>query len=145
MREYEFVVKAIEEDFCDQLTALICYESYRVEPHEDGYRRLFDKYGELYNLFRDGCTDCEDIDSLLDEYHVKWKCNCDDRLNRMLKDLKKATGVTESDIDGFRETFLRKLDKEDVQTPEKRVYIYPFLITKVRELHSKKEVEVNDN
>ena len=39
MKEYEFVVRAIEEDFCDQLTALICYENYSVKAWEDGHKR----------------------------------------------------------------------------------------------------------
>ena len=137
MKEYEFIVHAIEEDFCDQLTALICYESYRVEPLEDGYRRLFDKYGDLYNLFRGDEADSIDLDALLIEYRDIWNNNCNERLKDLLKDLKKAQD--EKVVEGLKEHFVEKLNLEDVQTPEKKAFVHPYLITMIRKYHSKKD------
>ncbi len=143
MKEYEFVVRAIEEDFCDQLMALICYENYSMKPWEGGHKRIFDSYGELYDLIRGDEDGCLDLDGLLAECCGVWERNRDDRLEKLLKDLKEERDGPE--VDELKSRFFERLGEEDVQTPEKRAFIYPYLIETMREWHSQREMNKRDS
>ena len=49
------------------------------------------------------------------------------------------------EVDELKSRFFEMLGEEDVQTAEKRAFIYPYLIEKMREWHSKREMDKRDS
>lgn len=141
MKEYEFIVQAIENDLCDQLTGVICRENYEVKPFSAGFRRIFDEYGRLHNEYAI-CSESE-RNTLVESYQKVWKNKCQERIEEFISDLREEQNAP--DVEGLKNTFFNALSKEDVKTTEKKTFIYPYLVTKMRECNSSRRKKKNDN
>ncbi len=135
MKEYEFIIKAIEGYWSDQIAATICRESYEQKTKIGGFQEMFREYGKLHELFSSG----QESDWQL--YIDSMKGKREERLNAFIADLEiEEVGV---DIGKIKSRYLEELEKEEDQTVEKRVYIYPYLVEHMRELNSKQRGEQN--
>ena len=112
MKEYEFIVNAIEEDLCDQLVSVICRENYEDEKHADGFRRIFDEYGKLHELY---LKEEDDIrkDGSLNTYRNKWEQKRKQRLEWFIKDLEEERNGL--NVAALAAKYLERLEKEEIQ------------------------------
>ena len=137
MKEYEFIVTAIEEVLSDRLIALICLENYGIKSRPDGYRTLFDRYNTLQKEFKESiipnCGD-EISDEQKEIFELQWQVEREKMLNTFMNDLLKAEsniGLNVQDIEEHKKKYEELLKDEDVQTLGKRIGIYPYLISSV--------------
>lgn len=128
MKEYEFIVSAIEEVMSDRLIALICLENYGVQSQPDGYRALFDQYGTLQEQYKECIiADCSEelSEERINEFKLKWEKEREEMFKSFIKDLN-AEAVAE-----YRSKYEKMLSEEEIQTLGKRIAIYPYLVSNV--------------
>jgi len=132
VKEYEYVVEALEGYLCDELTGVICSENYRNKSYGHGYRHIFVEYRKLHEDF---CAHEEIFADLTQEKNVKeeFQHQCEKKREdvrvRFFKDIQACTKV---DIEGFMDNYLKKLAEEDVKTTAKRICLYPYLVAVLR-------------
>lgn len=139
MKEYEYVVKAVEGYLCDELTALICSENYRNRSYDRGYRKLFKRYQQLRTNFEEKCRQFSDPaqeTAVTEEFKRQCQENQQQVRSQFLEDIQLCT---KSDIKGAMKDYLEGLEAEEFQTVSKRICLYPYLVSVLRE-HEKKEV-----
>ena len=128
MKEYEFIVAAIEEELSDRLIALICLEDYGFRSQPDGYRALFDHYGDLHKEYEE-CIIADCSDELSQERFLeikrKWEAEREEMLTSFMKDL------NDDGINEHKRKYEEQLRKQEVQTLGKRIAIYPYLVSSV--------------
>ena len=139
MKEYEYVVKAVEGYLCDELTALICSENYRNISYDRGYRKLFNRYQELRADFeekREQFSNPDHETAVTEEFKCQCQKNQQEVRSQFLKDIQLCT---QADMKGEIKYYLEELEAEEFQTVAKRICLYPYLVSVFRE-HKKKEV-----
>lgn len=138
MKNYEHMMIAVEECLCHEIAAAICLENYRGKSLPKAFQKAFEMFSEYRKDFEQNQKRYEK-DSVDDRIRFQMKCRKqrEEILDGFLKDLK----AIRADIDYGQEVkrYLEKLDKENVQTPEMVIGLYPMLITQIR----KKEEKAN--
>lgn len=133
MKEYEYVIQALEEYLCDELTGVICTENYRNRSYEHGYRKLFVEYRKLHEDFeknKERYIDTEQEQGAREEFKRQCRLKREDVFERFIKDIRSCSEV---DVNGYVEKYLEDLEKEEVQTVAKRICVYPYLVSVMRE------------
>lgn len=133
MKEYEYIVGALEGYLCDELTGVICSENYRSRSYEHGYRNIFTEYRELHKNFEINKAKFTDLNleqSVREEFQNQCQIKCKDARDRFLKDIQACSDV---DIKSSMDRYLKKLGEEEVQTVSKRICLYPYLVSLLRE------------
>lgn len=145
MKEYEYIIKGIDTFLADELVGVICQESLENELYPDGFRRIFDNYVAL----RSGLlTKLQDLDlpdipeSDLSSIEKEWKRKREEYLQTFLKGI--DDNYPDLDIHQIAKKYQEDISKEDVISTEKRVCIYPYLVSQVR-LHEKRKFENGHN
>lgn len=139
MKEYEYVVEAVEGYLCDELTALICSENYRNRSYDSGYRKLFKRYQQLRINFekkREQFTNPLQKTAATEEFKRHCQENQQQVRSQFLEDIQPCTQV---DMKGAMRDYLEGFEAEEFQTVAKRICLYPYLVSVFRE-HEKKEV-----
>lgn len=139
MKEYEYIVKAVEGYLCDELTALICSENYRNRSYDIGYRKLFQRYQQLRTNFeekREQFSDPDQETAVTEEFIRQCQENQQQVRSQFLEDIQLCT---KSDMKGAMKDYLEELEAEEFQTVAKRLCLYPYLVSILRE-DDKKEV-----
>lgn len=132
MKEYEYIVEALEGYLCDDLTGMICSENYRNKSYEYGYRDLFSEYRKLHEDFcanRERFADLSQEQSAREELQHQCEIKRKEILDEFLKDLKVCTSA---DIKGSMDDYLQKLEAEEDKTVAKRICLYPYLVSVLR-------------
>ena len=151
MKEYEYITYGIENYLVDELVGVICQESLESKPYPDGFRRIFDNYKLLRQKFKDK-SDVLTIDDFKDKSDELGTSDIPE------SELGAIVDEFENDRSHFLESFLleiesnypdlgvrqisddyfRKISFDDVETTEKRVCIYPYIISQVRQYDERK-------
>lgn len=132
MKEYEYIVEALEGYLCDELTGVICSENYRNRSYEHGYRKIFIEYRNLHKEFcanREKYTDLSHDQDVREEFRQQCEMKSKDIQTRFMKDMQACTDV---DIKSFMDDYLKKLEEEEPKTAAKRVCLYPYLVSVLR-------------
>lgn len=132
MKEYEYIVAALEGYLCDELTGVICSENYRNKSYEHGYRKIFIEYRNLHKEFyanRDKFSDLSQEQDVREELRHQCEIKCKDIQARFLKDIQACTNV---DLKISMDNYLKKLEEEDTKTVAKRICLYPYLVSVLR-------------
>ena len=139
MKEYEYIVQAVEGYLCDELTALICSENYRNKSYDSGYRKIFERYQSLHRNFEENCEQFTNpVREAESAEEFKQRClTFQQQVRRQF--LEDILLCTPADIKGATEEYLKELRAEEFQTVAKRICLYPYLVSVLRE-HKKKEV-----
>lgn len=133
MKEYEFIIKAIEYYLSDQLVATICRESYEQVGRIGGFQNIFREYGKLHQIY--SLKDDKELTLFLEQMEEMRM----ERLDSFVDDL--AEEKNGLDINSLKDKYINELKKEDAQTVGKRVYIYPYLVEQMRFYNSKRKGE----
>lgn len=141
MKEYEYIVAALEEYLCDELTGVICSENYRNKSYEHGYRQIFAEYRKLHE---DYCANREKFADLTQEQSVRaeFQHQCELKREEMrIEFFKDVQACTDVDIKKFMDSYLSTLEQEEAKTVAKRICLYPYLVSVLRA--SRKGVKFN--
>lgn len=124
MQEYEFVIEAMNTYLCDQLASVICMENYGDKSYPHGYRRIYDEYCELRELYS------AKKDDDFEKIKVDWVKKRQQILDKFVEDINLT--VKDYDLNLVKKKYFEKLSEEDVDTLGKRIGIYPYLISEAR-------------
>lgn len=125
MKEYEYIVGALEGYLCEQLASVICMENYENNPHPHGYRRIFDEYIELRNEFQNEKFEKNEFPN------EEWKQKAKEILDSFVESL--GNTVNDVELEDEKNKYLHKLYEEENITLGKKVGIYPYITKKARE------------
>lgn len=132
MKEYEYIVEALEGYLSDELTGVICSENYRNKSYEHGYRKIFVEYRKLHNDFcanREKFADLSQEQAAREEFQHQCEMKCKDIQAKFLNDIQACTNV---DIKSSMDKYLEKLEEEETKTVAKRICLYPYLVSVLR-------------
>ncbi len=132
MKEYEYIVEALEGYLCDELTGVICSENYRNKSYEHGYRQIFIEYRNLHKDFcanREKFTDVSKEQAVRKEFRQQCEMKSKDIQAKFLKDLQVCTDI---DIKSYMDAYLKRLEGEETRTAAKRICLYPYLVSVLR-------------
>ncbi len=133
MKEYEYIMLGIESFLVDELVGVICQENLESRHYPDGFRRIFDNYRLLRKNFSEkavqlGTTDFPEtaLESVMAEY-VGLR-------NRYLQSFLEDIDANYPDLEVFKlaDNYFRTISNEDVVTTEKRICIYPYIVSQIR-------------
>lgn len=139
MREYEYITYGIENVLVDELVAVICQESFESKPYPDGFRRIFDNYRSLRQRFKDKSQELSmsdfpesELGAIAEEFESE--------RNRFLEAflVEVETNCPNLDVRQLADNYRKAISTEDIITTEKRVCIYPYLISQVRLFNERK-------
>lgn len=144
MKEYEYIIKGIETFLADELVGVICQESLVNELYPDGFRRIFDNYVALREGFSTNISELGLPDIPESELPVieEWESKREEYLQAFLKGI--DDNYPDLDIYRIAKEYQDSTSKEDVISTEKRVCIYPYLVSQVR-LYEKRNFKNGHN
>lgn len=122
MREYEYVVGALEGYLCEQLASVICMENYENDSHPHGFRHIFDEFIQLR----------EEYETNKIKQNDEWREQAASILDSFVEDIGRT--VPKDKINASKDHYLAKLDEEEYKTLGKRIAIYPYLISEARKI-----------
>lgn len=129
MKEYEYIVEAIDGYLTDELAGVICAENYTDKSYAHGHRRIFDQYRALHQEFVDyeaTMGDSETEKAARKEFKRRFAEKCSKMQNAFLKDIQSFCGSTS--IKRYQDDYLLIYQCEKVKTVSKRVFLYPYLV-----------------
>lgn len=132
VKEYEYIVEALEGYLCDELTGVICSENYRNRTYEHGYRNIFNEYRKLHEEFetnRENFTNSIQEQRVREEFRDQCRMKREDAKTRFMNDIQACSDV---DINIFANDYLTKLEDEEDKTVAKRICLYPYLVSVLR-------------
>lgn len=133
MKEYEYIVEALEGYLCDQLAGVICSENYTDRSYNYGYLNIFKEYCGLHQRFCDNQEKYVDPvhgQKVREELQHEYMQRRQDIRNRFMKDVQDCVDIK---IDSYEDDYLKKLDEEEIKTVAKRICLYPYLVSVMRE------------
>lgn len=129
MREYEYIVEAIDGYLTDELAGIICTENYTNKSYAHGHRRIFDQYRALHQEFVEheaAMGDSETEKAAREEFKRQFAEKCSKMQDAFLKDIQVFCGSTS--IKRYQDDYLQKYQGEKIKTVSKRVFLYPYLV-----------------
>lgn len=136
MKEFEFVVSAMDAFIVDQLVSVICTENYEEESYVGGFQKIFDDFRTLHEEYQ---KNREKLDSPGDQTSYTeqiraWESRRNDVRKSFLEYIKEDNPG--HDIFTFVRTYEEKMKAQDITSIEMRVLLYPYMIRKMRELEA---------
>lgn len=133
MKEYEYIAEGIENFLVDELVSVICQENLERKTYEHGFRRLFDNYRILrdnYLTQKDDFMDPNREEANRVSFFEDCKVRREVILDKFLDDV--DANYPELHVRKLVEDYCATTDKDDVLPTEKRVCIYPYIISQIR-------------
>ena len=137
MKEYEYIVLATNEIFSHMLSSVICLESYYNICLDNSFRNIFATFNDLRNDYQQHVKD--DIEETLKSAKFKMKCRYkrEEVLRSYIDELKEIDNSIDYDTE-IRDYYSR-IEKEDVETLEMQLMVYPYLISLIRKKEESEE------
>lgn len=137
MKEYEYIVLATNEIFSHMLSSVICLESYYNDCIDNSFRKIFTMFNDLREDYKNFSGD--DLDETLKSAKYKIKCRCkrEEILKSYIEELKEIDNSI--DYNGEIHSYYDKIEKEDVETLEMQLMVYPYLISLIRNKEESEE------
>lgn len=144
MKEYEYIVIAIEEFLCDNISAIVCLENYNNCQFVHGFRNFFYRYRQLHKTYQEKAElfKSKDYEKEKQRYLDECKQNRNEMLEAFIKDTECYLNI---DFKSIVDSYYSELEKEDVITPDKRIYIHKHIISSISKNSKKKEGERDGN
>lgn len=133
MREYEYIAYGIEHMLVDELVGVICQESLESKPYPDGFRRIFDNYRLLRQKFMDKSSELGTLDfpeSEMGNIVAEFQDMRSRFLEAFLVEIE--SNYPELGIRQLADDYFKEACSGDVITTEKRVCVYPYIVSQAR-------------
>ena len=133
MKEYEYIVLATNEIFSHMISSVICLENYYNQNIDNSFRNIFHSFNELredYKVHMSTESDTDDERMQLAKFRTRCRHKREEILKSYIEELKELDNSINYD-DKVREYYDR-IQKEDVETLEMQLMIYPYLMSLVR-------------
>lgn len=132
MKEYEYIVLATDEIFSHMITSVICLENYRRDNLDGVFRNIFAMFNELRDDYKNTILLMENEDEEMQRACMKTKCRL--KREKIFDGFIKEMENIDNTIDYRQEVgnFYRNLEKEDVETLEMQLMVYPYLLSVLR-------------
>lgn len=140
MKEYEYIVLATDEIFSHMISSIICLENYYNESIDDSFRNIFVEFNEIRQDYKKnvdaGLHDGEQKMQL-----AKYKMRCRHKREEILESYIAELKEIDDSIDYVERVrdYYKKIEKEDVETLEMQLMLYPYLLSLVRKNEESKE------
>lgn len=133
MKEYEYITYGIENVLVDELVGVICQESLESRSYPDGFRRIFDNYRLLRQQFRDkslelGTTDFPETE--IKTIAAQFERERGSFLEAFLIEIESNYPLL--NVRQLANDYLKVVNSDDVVTTEKRICIYPYIVSQAR-------------
>lgn len=140
MKEYEYIVLATDEIFSHMISSIICLENYYNECIDNSFRNIFVEFNELRQDYKKnvdaGLHDGEQKMQLA-KYKMRCRHKREEILESYIAELKKIDDSIDY-VERVRD-YYKKIEKEDVETLEMQLMLYPYLLSLVRKNEESKE------
>lgn len=138
MKEYEYIVLATNEVFSHMITSTICLENYYNDTIEDAFRNIFTMFNKFRVDYKENMKDISDSKALQLE-SARFKTKCRIKREEILKSFVKELCEIDSTINYEEkiQEYYNRIEKEDVETLEMQLMIYPYLMSLVRKNEEK--------
>ena len=140
MKEYEYIVLATDEIFSHMISSIICLENYYNECIDNSFRNIFVEFNELRQDYKKnvdaGLHDGEQKMQLA-KYKMRCRYKREEILESYIAELKKIDDSIDY-VERVRD-YYKKIEKEDVETLEMQLMLYPYLLSLVRKNEESKE------
>lgn len=135
MKEYEYIVLATNEVFTHLITSAICLENYFNDSNEGAFRNTFTMFNEFRMDYKETIKNAEVRNH--DEVQLesaRFKVKCRILREEIIKSFVKELQIINDTIDYEKEIqeYYNRIEKEDVETLELMLMIYPYLLSLVR-------------
>ncbi len=133
MKEYEYIVLATNEIFSHMISSVICLENYYNESIDNSFRNIFVAFNELRKDYKTHMSvelDSEDERMQLARFRTRCRHKREEILESYIEELKELDNSI--DYDSKVREYYRRIEKEDVETLEMQLMIYPYLMSLVR-------------
>jgi len=138
MQDYEHMMVAIDELISHNVVGIICMENYQNCYFPNGFRKVFDSFCEMREDYE------KNKEKYLDEKleaieRARFQAQCREKKEELLRKFIDELKAIDPEIDYEKEAknYYITLEREDVQTPEMNLSIYPYLISLIREKEEK--------
>lgn len=142
MKEYEYIVLATDEIFSHMVSSVICMENYYNETIGNSFRKIFAAFNELRSEFKAHTrVNSEPEDDAMEnaKYCMKFRHKREEILRSYIEELKFIDNSIDYD-DKVRE-YYDNIEKEDVETLEMQLMVYPYLLSLIRKNEEDRENE----
>lgn len=140
MKEYEYIVLATDEIFSHMISSVICLENYYNDSIDSSFRSIFTAFKELrgdYEKYVSANPNGRDDKMELAKFRMKCRYKREEILRSFIQELKHIDNLI--DYDSKVREYYDKIEKEDVETLEMQLMIYPYLLSLVRKNEESKE------
>ncbi len=138
MKEYEYIVLATNEIFSHMISSVICLENYYNESIDNSFRNIFAAFNELRDDYKEHMSMAGDDERMqLAKFRMRCRHKREEILESYIEELKELDNSIDYD-DKIREYYGR-IEKEDVETLEMQLMIYPYLLSLVRKNEESRE------
>lgn len=138
MKEYEYIVLATNEYLSHLVAATICMENYHSgENFSKFFMKLFYMFDELRKDFSKRYANSEDEELLIAKAKTEFRISRENALKDLINDL---NDINDS-IDYKEEikAYMELIEKEDVETLEMQIMLYPHLISLIRNTEEREQ------
>lgn len=138
MKEYEYIVLATNEYLSHLVAATICMENYHSgENFSEFFKKLFFMFDELRNDFSKRYTSSEDDEILIAKAKTEFRISRENALKNLINDLNSIN----NSIDYKEEIkkYMELIEKEDVETLEMQIMLYPHMISLIRNTEEREQ------
>lgn len=140
MKEYEYIVLATDEIFSHMISSVICLENYDNKCMDEAFRKIFTYFSELRKDYQEKMTeDDESCDMKLKTERYKMRCR--QKREEILESYIAELATIDDTIDYHQKVreHYEKMEKEDIETLEMQLMVYPYLLSLVRKNEECKE------
>ena len=132
MKEYEYIVLATDEIFSHMIKSVICLENYHRDNLNGVFRNIFAMFNGLREDYKNTILLMGNEEEELQRACMKTKCRC--KREKILDGFIKEMKNIDDTIDYRQEAgnFYNNLEKEDVETLEMQLMVYPYLLSVLR-------------
>ena len=138
MRDYEHMILAIDEVISHDVASIICMENYKNCYFPKGFRKVFDLFCEFrkdYETNKEVYQNEESQNIVFTKYQAKCRYKKEILFKNFIDELKAIEPDVEYEF--AVKQYMEHLEKQDVQTQEMYLSIYPLLISLIRENEEK--------
>lgn len=133
MKEYEYIVLATNEIFSHMISSIICLENYYNECIDNSFRNIFVEFNELRQDYKKN-VDAGFHDDKQKMQLAKYRMRCRHKREEILESYIAELKELDDSIDYVERVkdYYKKIEKEDVETLEMQLMLYPYLLSLVR-------------
>jgi hypothetical protein len=138
MKEYEYIVLATNEIFSHMISSVICLENYYNESIDNSFRNIFAAFNELRDDYKAHMSENVDDERMqLAKFRMRCRYKREEILKSYIEELKEIDNSI--DYDDKVKEYYGRIEKEDVETLEMQLMVYPYLLSLIRKNEEDRE------